>query len=813
MSSYHDSRGDRYAPPPRQREPSLSSSRPPPSGPSRPQYSSGPSPPSSSIGPPPRHPSYSRPSYDPAPRGPRYADSAPPHPRSYEPPRRNLSLWSTQNPGGRDGYHHSGQPLSQSRSYTSSTYRDHDGYDRDYRSRYSIAGNWGNDRYRDSSTSRDSYPPGPRDYRDQPRHTSSYLPNYSTSPSPPTGPRHGYSSYQPPRPEPRSRERTPSGPAAWSARSSTTDRRYYDTTRQRDHSPVSSIPSRPRTPPYSARRDDYPPRSPIRRESIERRKSEDKPVIRKSSMESLKQEESRPQSSDAMEDVKPTLEVEPEEDTLTQDDVDQRIRQIDQEVESTEQRISEIQVEKEEHQRQIQLLREEMNIPTRVTQIKAEIAEDETEEEMTPVDEEPKKEKSNIRKRPRLELEDDQENIRVRIWRMLRETAIKDEGEEQLEKFTITAISTEPMRIIEKVEDLSDAEESEKLHRDSRHAIFRTLYIRQKRQQNREDKLRRKYCQKHAAWQDHMNKLDAQRQQEMEKLNIQPKIIEPPLTPRVESGVPPGTPGTESTAPPAGDGIVRGTRRAQQAAHAKDYVQSEAEFLELMQSLGTEEKDPTVEIPPMLPPDKRGMIDFDDSGLIGDPVEFYTHALFTVNDGTKVNINGWSEEENKTYLRRLSIAGKQFGRFRKAAPLQNRSVQELVQHYYFLKGDGEGLDWRNVIAGKNRYSKLGRASAPGALIGSGAPKPKGSGGGRGRGRSRAGGIAGLFQPRREEEDDDRSAADDDGDDSGSITNERVRAARVKKGRVIESTAAKQRPKRSTGPILLKEKGVDAREKC
>ena len=365
------------------------------------------------------------------------------------------------------------------------------------------------------------------------------------------------------------------------------------------------------------------------------------------------------------------------------------------------------------------------------------------------------------------------------------------------------------MKIIERVEDLSDAEESAKSHQNSRHAIFRTLYIRQKRQQHRQDKLRRKYRQKYITWQAHMDKLDTQRQQEMEKLGIQPKIAEPPSTPRVEGGVPPGTPATETAAPPAGDAIIRGTRRAQQAAHARDYVQSEAEFLELMQSLGTEEKDPTAQIPPMLPPDERGLIDIDDSELIGDPVEFFTRALFTVEEGSKIDINGWSDEENKTYLRRLSISGKQFGRFKKAGPLQNRSVQELVQHYYFLKGDGEGLDWRNVIAGKNRYAKLGRASAPGVLIGSGAPKPKGT---SGRGRGRRTGATGLLQPRREDEDDDRSAVDDDADDSGSITTERIRAARVKRGRVIESTAAKQRPKRSTGPILLKEKGVDTPRK-
>jgi len=134
MSGYHDPRGDRYAPPPRSS--ASSTSRPPPSGPSR-LYTGGPPPPSG----PSRYPSssattYRPPPYDSAPRGPRYQDYGPSRAHDHPPPRRpSLSLWSTQNPGGRDGYHHSGQPSSQARSYAPSTHRDHDrdGYDRDYR--------------------------------------------------------------------------------------------------------------------------------------------------------------------------------------------------------------------------------------------------------------------------------------------------------------------------------------------------------------------------------------------------------------------------------------------------------------------------------------------------------------------------------------------------------------------------------------------------------------------------------------------------------------------------------------------------------
>jgi len=144
MSGYHDSRsGDRYAPPPRQQRDAFSAAppsrpaHPPPSGPSRlhnPPYSapppSGPS----------RHPSSYGRGHDSAPRGPRYDvgvpprlyDAAPPPP--LPPPRGRLSLWSTQNPGGRDGYHHSGGQSVHARAYVPSAHRDHDRYDPEYRS-------------------------------------------------------------------------------------------------------------------------------------------------------------------------------------------------------------------------------------------------------------------------------------------------------------------------------------------------------------------------------------------------------------------------------------------------------------------------------------------------------------------------------------------------------------------------------------------------------------------------------------------------------------------------------------------------------
>jgi len=529
---------------------------------------------------------------------------------------------------------------------------------------------------------------------------------------------------------------------------------------------------------------------------------EEHPVSHKASAESLRaKEESRPPSPE------PTGEVEPEEpaaeeEALTQDDVDRRIRAIEEEMASTELRIEQIDTEKQEHERQMRILKEKMHIPV-INEIKGE----ETEEEIeTPIDEKsPVPTKRDIKlplakKRPRpvseLEIEeeeDNRENIRVRIWRSLQQSSsIKTE---EIEKFPLTTATTTSthLNIIEKVEDLPDHAESIAQHNASRHAIFRTLLIRQKRQEHRQEKLRRKYRQRYIQWQAHMDKLDSQRQQEMEKLGLgPPKPTEAPLTPRTET-LPPGTPGQELANP---DPLIRGTRRAQQAAHARDYVQSEAEFLELMQSLGTEEKDPTASIPPMLPPQERNQLDFEDNGLIADPVDFYTRALNTVDEGVWTDMNGWSDEEDRVFLRRLAIAGKHFEKFRKAPQLQRRSVQELVQHYYFLKGDGDGIDWRSIMAGKNRYGKaLGRTSAPSALIGSGAPagRPRA---GRGRGRARSGPSVPLLQ--RDEDDGMRSAADDDADDSGSISHIR----RAKKGKIIELTAAKQRPKRSTGPALL-----------
>ena len=632
------------------------------------------------------------------------------------------------------------------------------------------------------------------------------------SPSPPTGPRHGYSSYQPPprpsQPESRSRERTPSGPAGWSSRSSTADRRFYEPpSRPRDHSPaaLSAVSSKPRSPLYPSRREDYRRPTPPRRDTID---TEELPVSHKASTESLRtKEESRLPSPEPTEEVQPQKPV-AEEEGLTQDDVDQRIRGIDEEMASIELRMAQIDAEKLNHERQLRVLRDRMNIPT-ITEVKG----DETEEEIeTPVEGKypvptQREVKSSVsKKRPRsvseieIEEQEEKENIRVRIWRSLKQSTIEDE---EMEKFTITTTMTSNhLNIIERVEDLPDYAESLAQHNASRHAIFRTLLIRQKRQQHERDKLRRRYRRRYFQWQSYMDKLDSRRQHEMEKLEFGlPKPTEPPLTPRTET-LPPGTPGQEIVNP---DPQIRGTRRAQQAAHARDYVQSEAEFLELMQSLGTEEKDPTATIPDMLPPDERNLIDFEDNGLITDPVDFYTRALHAVDEGTWTDINGWSPEEDKVFLRRLAIAGKHFEKFKKASQLQKRSVQELVQHYYFLKGDGEGIDWRNVMAGKNRYGRaLGRTSAPSALIGSGAPSAAGRPrGGRGRGRAKGGPTVPLLH--RDEDDEMRSAADDDADDSGSITH--VRVSRGKKGKIIESTAAKQRPKRSTGSVILNKERV------
>src|SRR5205085_2827867 len=202
-----------------------------------------------------------------------------------------------------------------------------------------------------------------------------------------TSPRHGYSSYQPSlnrpsqaRSEPRSRERTPSGPAAWTGRSSTADRRtgYFDSTRGRDVSPGSSAPSRPRTPPYTVlRRDETkrqssPPMSSYRRDSPDRRKSlnhkDVKTIQTQRSNESLqsKQEEtkSRSQTADRLDDrkqqesISPKTSAETDEEALTQSDVDRRIRAIDEEMEATEKRLAQIDAEREEHQHELERLRQ-----------------------------------------------------------------------------------------------------------------------------------------------------------------------------------------------------------------------------------------------------------------------------------------------------------------------------------------------------------------------------------------------------------------------------------------------------------------------
>ena len=245
---------------------------------------------------------------------------------------------------------------------------------------------------------------------------------------------------------------------------------------------------------------------------------------------------------------------------------------------------------------------QEASPTTVITPVKPEIEDEETEEETeTPLELDdridsqsviPREQKLRKRSRPVSEIEEDQENIRVKLWRMLKTSATKLEEEDPLEPFTLSELSSAPLITIEKVEDLSDNETFMTHHHQLRHSIFRLLNHRSKRQQWHKTKLRKRYKQKYLLWQAHMDKLDIRRQAEMQRLGIQPKpeVAVEPKDPTVAAPGIPSTPGVEVSTP---DVIgARGTRRAQQASHARDYVQSEAEFQELMASLGTRRKIP-----------------------------------------------------------------------------------------------------------------------------------------------------------------------------------------------------------------------------
>lgn len=171
-----------------------------------------------------------------------------------------------------------------------------------------------------------------------------------------------------------------------------------------------------------------------------------------------------------------------------------------------------------------------------------------------------------------------------------------------------------------------------------------------------------------------------------------------------------------------------------QGPWASDTVRSEAELLEIIQSLESADmRNPelraaktTANIPSMILDPKERAQTFDDrSGLVEDPITYY----HTGKDTGDV----WTKQETSTFLESYMLYPKQFGKI--AAAIESKTACQSVLMYYRMK---KTIDFKGLVAAslkgkrsrsgkkKDRLAAAVRAATSGSTRGGGRGKNKGS---------------------------------------------------------------------------------------
>ncbi|KAF9969129.1 hypothetical protein BGZ73_008650, partial [Actinomortierella ambigua] len=141
--------------------------------------------------------------------------------------------------------------------------------------------------------------------------------------------------------------------------------------------------------------------------------------------------------------------------------------------------------------------------------------------------------------------------------------------------------------------------------------------------------------------------------------------------------------------------------RNRRGGFTSDAVRSEAEFLEIIQSLeNADMKNPDLRasrtaatVPPMIldPWVRENVHYYDRNHLVTDPATYY--RLGPVTDP-------WTEEEQETFIRRYLQYPKQFGRI--AAGLPEKTASQCVLFYYREK---KKLGFKELLANRNKKKK------------------------------------------------------------------------------------------------------------
>lgn len=240
-------------------------------------------------------------------------------------------------------------------------------------------------------------------------------------------------------------------------------------------------------------------------------------------------------------------------------------------------------------------------------------------------------------------------------------------------------------------------------------------------------RLRDRYCRLHHDWKVHCERLD--RIAEMRESQRRPPLSASISNPNASlTSAAPVSSGHQSSLVEESSGsllatsMTRANRRNTQSAGFAgfgDAVRSEAEFLEILASLGnadmqdpsaraarTTAVEPEMAINPHDDHPLRRSYD-DDNGHVANPEQFYLSDF---------DPDFWSEEEKATFERRYALYPKQFGKIAAALPL--KTPGQCVKYYYSTK-KLPGYDYKTLSASRSRdrrrksrvKPKKGRGSA------------------------------------------------------------------------------------------------------
>ncbi|KAF9984567.1 hypothetical protein BGZ65_000133 [Modicella reniformis] len=233
--------------------------------------------------------------------------------------------------------------------------------------------------------------------------------------------------------------------------------------------------------------------------------------------------------------------------------------------------------------------------------------------------------------------------------------------------------------IYESIEDYPCYQENIDTHKRLRSAMLHNMALKAAALDEKELQLKREYKQHWEAWTKKVEKLDKMKE----------KMANAPLPPNVRE-----------------EDLVQSenvlfTTRNRRGAYNSDAVRSEAELLEIIQSLeNADMRNPDLRasrtaatVPPMIldPYIREKVHYYDRNHLVTDPIKYY--RLGPVTDV-------WTEEERDIFIKRYLNYPKQFGKI--AAGIENKTASQCVLFYYREKKE---IGFKDMLSNRGRKRK------------------------------------------------------------------------------------------------------------